>query len=704
MADPESPPDEHTDLHQVGEMEEAGEYPCLQQVSQPGRGTRYPLYPGKNIVGRGEDADVSLEDSSVSREHAELDVRAGGAIVRDLGSRNGTFVEGERTGGDTPITHNQRFRVGSYDFQYLTHAEALADEAAVPLQSDPEAEESPASAEAPADLTTGAGEDYPEPPGAPPEEEAAGPLATIPEPGLPVASEAPAVPGRLAFLTRVPRRVWIMVGSLLVAGFIAYAAYRGLASWLGYEAPVPPVATPETPTEPTEPRVLPEAPELTAPQYLPVFLDITAEPVAATIYFGEEKIATTPHRMTAHLEYGKVYEVRALFELTELKETLEERLRFSLGLDQQVVPLNFKAPIGTFKINRIPSDLDLYLEGSFAHDPHRAEPIRFNEVVFNKPYYLPHGRYHLELRQSRRLAGSQTYVSETIYSRDFELDVGHESYSLTVAPEELKSFPALLETTPEGADCYVNGEKIGMTPLRTDLPIGEHVVVLRKEGYFEETQPIRVEQNTPFHLAVDLKTSEAGRRINEARVRIRQKRYAESINLLIEAFQQNPSAQEIAESHYLIGQANLYQAHYDDANDHFLQAMKHELFRYAARLGLAQIYYNRGERIRALQVLIEVLIQAERPDTRSEAGKLFQQISPFKSVLYIATVPAGATVTVNGRDVAQKSPLILHDLMVGVYRLGLSLPGYQTENLKVDLGVSEFRPLVVTLKPISDSY
>jgi len=55
----------------------------------------YPL-EGTARVGRGEGSEVVLADPSVSREHAIVDVRAGGAFVRDLGSTNGTFVNGRR--------------------------------------------------------------------------------------------------------------------------------------------------------------------------------------------------------------------------------------------------------------------------------------------------------------------------------------------------------------------------------------------------------------------------------------------------------------------------------------------------------------------------------------------------------------------------------------------------------------------------------
>ena len=65
-------------------------------VSCRGAAGSYPLRVGRTLViGRGGEADVELEDATVSRHHAELEV---GAELRlsDAGSRNGTFVDGDR--------------------------------------------------------------------------------------------------------------------------------------------------------------------------------------------------------------------------------------------------------------------------------------------------------------------------------------------------------------------------------------------------------------------------------------------------------------------------------------------------------------------------------------------------------------------------------------------------------------------------------
>src|SRR5258708_32911454 len=53
--------------------------------------------PGRTlIVGRTEDCDLPLADPTVSRRHAELDLTDSGLRLRDVGSTNGTFVDGRR--------------------------------------------------------------------------------------------------------------------------------------------------------------------------------------------------------------------------------------------------------------------------------------------------------------------------------------------------------------------------------------------------------------------------------------------------------------------------------------------------------------------------------------------------------------------------------------------------------------------------------
>jgi Protein of unknown function (DUF3662)/FHA domain len=58
-------------------------------------GTRHPVLD-RLVVGRGTEADLRINDPGVSRRHAELRLESGDLVVEDLGSTNGTLVDGER--------------------------------------------------------------------------------------------------------------------------------------------------------------------------------------------------------------------------------------------------------------------------------------------------------------------------------------------------------------------------------------------------------------------------------------------------------------------------------------------------------------------------------------------------------------------------------------------------------------------------------
>jgi len=59
-------------------------------------GGRFTLVAGDNVIGRDPEAEVTLDDTTVSRRHARIVVNDAGAIIEDLGSKNGTSVGGAR--------------------------------------------------------------------------------------------------------------------------------------------------------------------------------------------------------------------------------------------------------------------------------------------------------------------------------------------------------------------------------------------------------------------------------------------------------------------------------------------------------------------------------------------------------------------------------------------------------------------------------
>jgi pSer/pThr/pTyr-binding forkhead associated (FHA) protein len=65
------------------------------------------LFPGQKVrLGRASDNDVVLKDSKISRNHAELEWNGTGFILRDGGSANGTFVNGQRVVNTPRLLHD----------------------------------------------------------------------------------------------------------------------------------------------------------------------------------------------------------------------------------------------------------------------------------------------------------------------------------------------------------------------------------------------------------------------------------------------------------------------------------------------------------------------------------------------------------------------------------------------------------------------
>jgi FhaA, N-terminal domain/FHA domain len=78
-------------------------------------GERYPLMGAMTILGRDDAADIILDDPGISRRHTELRVTTDGphfvTSIRDLGSTNGTYVNGERI-TTTHLEDGDRVTVG----------------------------------------------------------------------------------------------------------------------------------------------------------------------------------------------------------------------------------------------------------------------------------------------------------------------------------------------------------------------------------------------------------------------------------------------------------------------------------------------------------------------------------------------------------------------------------------------------------------
>ena len=108
---------EATGLHTAAPS--LGDDPRLIVERAPGHspGMEYDLTDGA-VLGRGDQAEIKLEDPFASSRHARV-VRQGGVMVlEDLGSTNGTYLNEEVLGGPTPLHPGDRVRIGDSEFTY----------------------------------------------------------------------------------------------------------------------------------------------------------------------------------------------------------------------------------------------------------------------------------------------------------------------------------------------------------------------------------------------------------------------------------------------------------------------------------------------------------------------------------------------------------------------------------------------------------
>jgi len=92
----------------------------------------YDLRQPSILVGRAEDQDIVIDNVSVSREHAKIFRTEDGWSVRDNGSANGTFVNGDPLQGDRPLQPGDEISIGKFSLFFdkvVGDVEPAAEEA-----------------------------------------------------------------------------------------------------------------------------------------------------------------------------------------------------------------------------------------------------------------------------------------------------------------------------------------------------------------------------------------------------------------------------------------------------------------------------------------------------------------------------------------------------------------------------------------------
>jgi pSer/pThr/pTyr-binding forkhead associated (FHA) protein len=89
----------------------------------PNAGSTFLLEQASGSIGRSPESDVFLDDITVSRKHAVVERREGGAFfVRDVGSLNGTYVNGEQV-DETKLASGDEVQIGMFKLIFFSAGE-----------------------------------------------------------------------------------------------------------------------------------------------------------------------------------------------------------------------------------------------------------------------------------------------------------------------------------------------------------------------------------------------------------------------------------------------------------------------------------------------------------------------------------------------------------------------------------------------------
>jgi DNA-binding winged helix-turn-helix (wHTH) protein len=107
-----------------------GEVTTNREEAQPGSLRSRPylvfddrqimLMDGANVIGRAPDATIHIDSPGVSRSHARILIENGEATLEDLGSKNGTHLNGTRIAMPSPLSDGSEIRLGAVLLTFRT--------------------------------------------------------------------------------------------------------------------------------------------------------------------------------------------------------------------------------------------------------------------------------------------------------------------------------------------------------------------------------------------------------------------------------------------------------------------------------------------------------------------------------------------------------------------------------------------------------
>jgi pSer/pThr/pTyr-binding forkhead associated (FHA) protein len=112
--------------------------PTAHLALRAGEREQFYSFSGEAVIGRGAGADVSIPDPSISRRHALARLEGKTVVLEDLGSANGTYLNGTAVRSATRADHGDTLRFGAVEVELRIEEggteEQLADPVATPTE------------------------------------------------------------------------------------------------------------------------------------------------------------------------------------------------------------------------------------------------------------------------------------------------------------------------------------------------------------------------------------------------------------------------------------------------------------------------------------------------------------------------------------------------------------------------------------------
>ena len=632
--------------------------PRLEVFSGPLSGQKFALAieeGGSFVLGRGSECQVVLDDGSVSRNHVQITRFGKVHYISDLGSSNGTLVDGQLILKDHPLQNNAEIKVGVYNF--IFQDPDLGDED-VPSQLPV-----PYSSQVPS------------------------------KPAIDLGSEEDEVSDR-------PRSLPLLVG------FVALVLFCGLILTIGVRK----ILTEDT-FNLSEVWTQLFGPS-TGPQLAYPLLEVRTSPIPGKVFFQGDFLGEAPveKKFLDGVMPGTELEVRAEFDLKQLEEQVVVKKMITFSRDQEISSHLLEGNIGQIHVRKLPRGTDVLLEyRPFYLTNEDPTKISKPEIDYKEPIYSPFGEYKFELRLEEKFR----------YRRKFIVDTSNPRMVFELTEDDLTFAPITIVTNPPEAEIILDGQLLPFkTPLRDfRLAHGNHTILLRKENYQEfllEELPNPLEVNEPLLFKIDLPISGVGEMILQAKKLYQEGLYKQTETTLFKALKNQPPPTGLEKAEIQLWLASVYlklkdyrQALiYNRKAKDFVDDEGEQPFFQRGKLGEARVYLAQKKENQALRYTVEVFFATDDdPLTKSVADEIFKKISPTYSVLYIDTVPSGASVFFRGKLIQDrkgrdaKTPLMIPKIPAGAYPITIVKEGYEDYKETVRFTLSELKPLKPKLVP-----